>query len=116
MIIYYNPECSKCREAVVLLEQNSCGITLREYLKEPPTEEELNELLGKLGCQAIDIVRKTEPLYLEKFGNAEMTHSQWIRVLSENPVLIERPIIIDGERALIGRPPLLALELVKKKS
>jgi arsenate reductase len=115
MIIYYNADCSKCREALDILEQNSCKINIREYLKQPPTKKELQELLRQLGCKAIDIVRKSEPLYQEKFADKKLTHLQWIKVLSENPILIERPIVIDGERALIGRPPILVMGLVKKK-
>lgn len=116
MIIYYNPRCSKCREALDLLEKNNCEITFREYLKEPPTKKELTELLKKLNCKAVAIVRKSEPLYKEKFSDKKLTNTQWIKVLSENPILIERPIVIDGEKALVGRPPVLVLDLIKKKS
>ena len=115
MIIYYNPRCSKCQEARSLLEQNNCDITFREYLKEPPTQKELSALLKKLGCKAVNIVRTSESLYKEKFANKKLTNAQLIKVLSENPILIERPIVIDGEKALVGRPPLLVLDLLKKK-
>lgn len=115
MIIYYNPRCSKCREALGLLEKNNCEITLKEYLKEPPTKKELVVLLKKLKCKAVDIVRKSEPLYKEKFADKKLTNAEWIKVLSENPILIERPIVIDGEKAVIGRPPVLVLDLLKKK-
>lgn len=114
MIIYYNARCSKCREAKDLLEKNNCELTFREYLKEPPTKKELTDLLKKLHCKAFDIVRKSEPLYIEKFADKKLSNSQWIKVLSENPILIERPIVIDGERALVGRPPILVLDLIKK--
>ena len=112
MIIYYNPRCSKCREALDLLEQKNCTITFREYLKEPPTKKELKDLLNKLGCKAFDIVRKSEPLYKEEFADKKLTNAQWIKVLSENPILIERPIIIDGEKAMVGRPPVLILDFI----
>lgn len=115
MIIYYNARCSKCREAKDLLEQNNCQITYREYLKEPPTKKELNGLLKKLGCKAVDIVRKSEQLYEEKFADKKLTNAQWIKILCDYPILIERPIIVDGEKAIIGRPPVLVLEMIKKK-
>ncbi len=113
MIIYHNPRCSKCREALDLLEENNCTIDIREYLKEPPTKKELKELLGKLKCKAESIVRKTEPLYKEKYADTKYTEAQWIKILSENPILIERPIVIDGERAIVGRPPVLVVDFVK---
>jgi len=115
MIIFYNPRCSKCREAKDLLEENNCEITFREYLKEPPTKKEITDLLKKLGCKAEDIVRKSEPLYKEKFESKKLTNAQWIKALSENPILIERPIVIDGERAVVGRPPAHVLDLLKAR-
>lgn len=115
MIIYHNPRCSKCREAMDLLEENNCSIEIREYLKEPPTKKELKELLSKLKCKAEALVRKSEPVYKEKYADAAYTNTQWIRILSENPILIERPIVIDGERAIVGRPPVLVVDFMKKK-
>jgi arsenate reductase (glutaredoxin) len=115
MIIYHNPRCSKCREALDLLEENNCTIEIREYLKEPPTKKELKELLSKLRCKASAIVRKSEPLYKEKYAESKYTETQWIKILTENPILIERPIVIDGERAVIGRPPSLVVNFVSRK-
>lgn len=115
MIIYYNARCSKCREALSILEKNKCEVTFREYLKETPTQKELKSLLKKLGCKAVDIVRKSESLFKAEFLGKNLSESQWIKVLSENPILIERPIVIDGENAVVGRPPELVLTLLKKK-
>jgi arsenate reductase len=114
MIIYYNPECSKCREAMDILKENKCEIEIREYLKDPPTTKELKELLEKLGCKAGDLVRRSESLYTEKFAGKALTNTQWVKVLCENPILIERPIVIDAKRALIGRPPVMVLDLIRK--
>jgi len=114
MIIYHNPRCSKCREAIELLDNNNCTFEIREYLKEPPTVKELKELIAKLGCKPIDIVRKKEPIYEEKFADKKLTDSQWFKALSENPILIERPIVIDGKKAVVGRPPVLILNLLNK--
>lgn len=115
MIIYHNPRCSKSREALGLLEDNNCEIEIREYLKEPPTKKELKQLIKKTGGKPFDIVRKSEPLYIEKYKGEKLTDAQWIKVLSENPILIERPIVIDGEKAIVGRPPVLVLDLIRKK-
>lgn len=114
MIIYYNPACSKCNEALNLLEGESCEVEIRNYLEQPPSVDELKEIVTKLGCSAVDLVRKSEPLFLEKFNGQALSEMEWMRVLSENPILIERPILIDGEKAIIGRPPVLVLDLVKK--
>lgn len=114
MVIYYNPRCSKCREAKDLLEENNCDFEIRDYLKDPPTKKELKELLTKLQCRPFDIVRKSEPVFIEKFKNKELSDQQWITALSENPILIERPIVIDGDKAIVGRPPVLVLNLIKK--
>lgn len=114
MIIYHNPRCSKSREAMVILESNNCKIEVREYLKEPPSIKEIKSLLIQLGCKAVDVVRKSEPLYKENYADKKLTEAQWISVLSKNPILIERPILIDGEKAVIGRPVERIINLVKK--
>src|SRR5688500_10579911 len=114
MIIYVNPDCSKCQEALDLLQKNKCEFEIRNYLEIPPDKKELEGLIQQLGCRASDLVRKTEPLYLEKFEGRTLTESEWVHVLTENPVLIQRPIIVDGKQALIGRPPTLVLDLIKR--
>jgi arsenate reductase (glutaredoxin) len=113
MIIYYNPECSKCNEALGYLNSNNCEIEIRNYLTDPPTENELKELLQKLDCKAIDLVRQTEPLFIEKYSGRNCSDEEWIHILAQNPILIQRPIIVDGKKAIIGRPPTLVLELIK---
>lgn len=115
MVIYYNPRCSKCREAVDILDGENCEIEIREYLKTPPTKKELKELLAKLGCKPFDIVRQKEELYQKKFKNKKFSDAEWIHLLCENPILIERPIVVDGYKAIVGRPPALVLELIKRK-
>ena len=115
MIIYYNPMCSKCREAVQILEKNKCEFTIREYLKKPPTKKELRELLAKLGCKPLDIIRKKEKLFIKKFEKKKFEDEEWIQILIEHPELIERPIVIDGYKAVIGRPPELIIDLIKRK-
>lgn len=115
MIIYHNARCSKSREALDILNKNKCEVEIREYLKQPPTKKELKELLAKLGCKPIDIVRKKEEIYIKKFANKKFTDAEWIQILTEHPVLIERPIVIDGYKAVVARPPELIIDLIKRK-
>ncbi len=115
MIIFYNSECSKCREARELLENNSCEIEIRDYLNNPPSPVELKELVALLGCKASDIVRKTETLFIENYLGKAIADEEWLNILSEHPILIERPIVVDGSKAIIGRPPSLVLQLIGDK-
>lgn len=112
MIIYHNPRCSKSREALALLQDNKCEVEIRDYLKEPPSKKELKELLKKLKCKPLDIIRKKESLFLEKFAGKKLSDAKWIEVLTKNPILIERPIVINGKQAIIGRPPELVLSIL----
>jgi arsenate reductase len=114
MIIYHKTNCSTSLEAVRLLRKSKCEFEIREYLKDPPTEKELKELVKKLGCKPFDIVRQKESLFKENYADKKISDTQWIKILSQNPILIERPIVIDGKKAIIGRPPVLVLNLVKK--
>lgn len=107
--------CSKCRDAVAVLKENNCKFTIREHLKKPPTKKELRELLAKIGCKPIDIIRKKESLFIKKFAKKKFEDEEWIQILIEHPELIERPIIIDGYKAVIGRPPEKIIELIKRK-
>jgi arsenate reductase len=115
MIIFHNNRCSKSREALELLKDNKCEIEIRDYLHIPPSKKEITEILNMLDCKAIDIVRKNESLFIEKYKDKKITNAKWIDILSKNPILIERPIIIDGEKAIVGRPVKLVIDLIKKK-
>jgi len=110
--IYHNTRCSKSREACSILQDEGVKFETIEYLKTPPSQKEIKELLKILKLKAEDIVRKSEPLFKEKFAGKKLTEVQWIKVLGDNPILIERPIIIKGNRAVIGRPPEKVLELL----
>ncbi|MBC7694247.1 MAG: arsenate reductase (glutaredoxin) [Burkholderiales bacterium] len=113
--ILYNPRCSKCREALSFLKGENCEIEIKEYLKDKLTEKELKDILAKLGLKAFDIVRQKETLYIKNFKNKKFTNEEWIQLLIENPTLIERPIVIDGYKAIIGRPPELVIDLLHRK-
>ncbi|MCX6294517.1 MAG: arsenate reductase (glutaredoxin) [Bacteroidetes bacterium] len=110
--IYHNTRCSKSRDVCSILEKKKVKTEVIEYLKTPPSQTEIKELLKMLGMKAEEIVRKGEAIYKEKFADKKLTASQWIKVLSENPILIERPIIVKGNKAIIGRPPEKVLELL----
>lgn len=112
--IFYNPDCSKCREAMDLLEEGSCEIEVVEYLKNVPSREEIKEVLSKLGLKPLDLIRQKEAVFQEKFSAKNLSDEEWITALIENPELIERPILIDGNRAIIGRPPSLVVDLLKR--
>src|SRR4051812_43797439 len=102
--IYHNNRCTKSRCALELIEKKTKDFQVIEYLKIPPTEKEIKGILKKLGMKPEDIIRKKEPLFLEKFKDKKLTEEQWIKVLAKNPILIERPIIVKGNKAVIGRP------------
>ena len=111
--IYHKTNCSTSLKARSILIDSGVKFETIEYLKTPPTQKEIKALLGMLGMKAEDIVRKKESLFKEKFANKKLTEEQWIKVLSENPILIERPIIVKGNKAIIGRPPEKVLEFLK---
>lgn len=113
--IYHNPRCGKSREALKLLQENGCEIEVIEYLKEIPSKKDLKMLLDKLGIKAVDLIRKKEEIFLKKFKNKEFTNEEWIQIMVENPILIERPIVIDGYKAVVGRPPELVIDLINRK-
>jgi len=98
---------------VALLEERGLKPTVIEYLKTPPNATELKEILAKLGLKPIELVRKGEGTYKEKFGDRPLSDAQLIAAMIEHPELIERPIVVKGERAVLGRPPENVLTLLK---
>jgi arsenate reductase (glutaredoxin) len=103
--IYHNTRCSKSRQACSILEEQKVKVEIIEYLKAPLSEKEIKNLLQLLGMKAEELVRKGEPLFKEKFANKKLTEKEWIKALAGNPILIERPIIVRGNKAIVGRPP-----------
>lgn len=110
--IYYNPDCSKCKSAMELLDENGERYEAVNYLLNPPSLAELKGLLDYLGIEAEQLVRKKEPLYVEKFEGKFYTQKEWLEILLANPVLIERPIIVKNGKAIIGRPVELILNIL----
>ncbi len=85
---------------------------IRLYLVDAPTRSELEDILKKLGIPAMQLVRKSEPIYKDHFKGKVLTEEEWIDAMVQYPKLIERPIVIDGQRAILGRPPENVLELL----
>ena len=102
--IYHNPKCSKSRAALELVGERG-DVQVIEYLKTPPTKRELEALVAKLGIEPEQLVRKGEDVYKAKYAGKTLTRAQWIDALVRDPILIERPIVVVGRRAVIGRPP-----------
>jgi arsenate reductase (glutaredoxin) len=103
--IFHNPRCSKSRATLEQLQGQELEVV--DYLRHPPTPAELDQLLKLLGLEPAQIARTGEERY-EELGlgrKPPATRVAWLKVLSENPILIERPIVTDGKRAVIGRPP-----------
>tara|TARA_B100000795_G_scaffold258999_1_gene233574 strand:- start:444 stop:782 length:339 start_codon:yes stop_codon:yes gene_type:complete len=105
MKIYHNPRCSKSRETLKIIEGAGKEVEIIEYLKFIPTEKELIVLLQQLGISAATLIRKGEAIYKEQFKDKTLTEDQWIKAMIEFPKLIERPIVVKGNRAILGRPP-----------
>lgn len=105
MKIYHNSRCSKSREGLAILEASNLKFETIKYLDTPITTEELNEIIKLLKISPIDLVRKNEIIWKENYKGKTLSNSQIIQAMIENPKLIERPIVINGNQAVIGRPP-----------
>lgn len=111
--IFHNPRCSKSRLALSLLQKSQIEIEIIEYLKKPPSYQDILNILKMLNIKPIDLIRKREVLFkeleLEKYID---DNHMLVEAMVNNPILIERPIIISGNRAVIGRPPELVLNII----
>ncbi|AEF46831.1 arsenate reductase [Serratia sp. AS12] len=112
--IYHNPRCSKSRETLALLEQHGVTPEVVLYLETPPSTDELKKLLKELGfSSARELMRKKEDLYKElKLADETLSEAQLLAAMVEHPKLIERPIVVKGSKARIGRPPEQVLEIL----
>ena len=113
LTLYHNPRCSKSRGALELLEARGLAPNIIRYLENPPSAAELRELLAKLGFAPRELLRTGEDEYKElNLADADLSDEQLIAAMVTHPKLIERPILIAGDRAVIGRPPEKVLELL----
>jgi arsenate reductase len=103
--IFHNPKCTKSRATLALLQEQGIEPRIVEYLKTPPTAAELKAIVAKLGIRPEQLVRKGEDEYKAGYAGKRLTDAQWLDVLAKHPILIERPIVVSGDRAVIGRPP-----------
>ncbi|GAA6156441.1 MAG: arsenate reductase (glutaredoxin) [Alphaproteobacteria bacterium] len=111
--IYHNPRCSKSRQTLELLQENGHTPEIVEYLKTPPTAQELEAVLKKLGKGPREVMRKGEAVFKElSLGDDSLTDAQLIDAMVANPILIERPIVITTIKAAIGRPPESVLDIL----
>ena len=105
MKIYHNPRCQKSREGLQLLENSNRNFEVVDYLNNPPSEKQLQEILKMLGMKPIELVRKNESIWKEKYKNKELSDNDIIKAMCDNPKLIERPIVTKDNKAVLGRPP-----------
>lgn len=110
--IYHNPRCSKSIEGLEVLKESGKDFKVREYLKEPVSEEELSEVLEKLGMAPIELVRTEEKIWKENYKGKDLSDKELIRVMTEHPKLIQRPIVVKDNSAVVGRPASNITELI----
>ncbi|MEO9964801.1 MAG: arsenate reductase (glutaredoxin) [Reichenbachiella sp.] len=111
--IYHNPRCSKSRQALTLLNDNKENPEIIEYLKDHPTKQDLIDIVAMLGIAPLELVRKGESIFKEQYKGKELSDSEWIEAMIANPILIERPIVIKNNKAVIGRPIENIIELIR---
>ncbi|HVO25499.1 MAG TPA: arsenate reductase (glutaredoxin) [Candidatus Margulisiibacteriota bacterium] len=114
LTIYHNPRCSKSRSALALLQEHEVPLRIVEYLKDPPTRAELASLRKKLGLAPSEWIRKNESEYRAAGLDAKSGQDKLLDAMAKHPILIERPIVVRGDRAVVGRPPERVLELLGK--
>ena len=110
--IYHNPRCRKSREGLAILENSKQEFEIVKYLENIPTEKELFKIIDLLGISPMQLVRKNEKIWKENYKGKELSDSEVIQAMVNNPKLIERPIVINNNRATVGRPPENILEII----
>ena len=114
MKIYHNVRCRKSREALKIIESKSGKIEVIEYLKNPIQKKDLKDILKFLKISAIDLIRKNESIYKEEFRGKNFSNDEWVEIILKHPILMERPIIVKDNQAVIARPPEKVLNLFLK--
>tara|TARA_B100000963_G_C22575095_1_gene648015 strand:- start:752 stop:1093 length:342 start_codon:yes stop_codon:yes gene_type:complete len=113
MKIYHNPRCKKSRDTLAILEEKNIEKEIILYLKNPPGSKELTKILDLLKMTPLELIRKEEKIFKEKIKGQKFTNDDYIEMMCKFPILIQRPIIIKNGRAVIGRPPIKVLDLLK---
>ncbi len=113
LVIYHNARCSKSRATLQLLQDRGLAPTVIDYLEEPPTPAELTRIIEMLGVGARDLLRTTEPVFKDaELDDDSLSEEEIIEAICEYPALLQRPIVIAGDRATIGRPPEKVLDII----
>lgn len=111
--IYHNPRCSKSRQTLALIQEKGIKPEIIEYLNQPPSKSQIKNILALLDMQPRDLIRKKEPEYLEnRLDDPGLSKDQLIDAMIKYPKIIERPIVLNGEKAALGRPPENVLEIL----
>jgi arsenate reductase len=110
--IYHNPRCGKSREGLAILEQSQQRFEVIKYLETPMGKSELEKLILQLGIKPIELIRIKESIWIEQYKGRNMTDSEIIEAVVKHPILMERPIVIHNDKAVIGRPPEKIKEIV----
>jgi arsenate reductase len=111
-VFLHNPRCSKSRAALEIVREAGVELPVREYLRDPLSVDELRSIVKMLGVRPIKIVRRGEAQYAVLGLNDTTPDHEVLRAMAENPILIERPIIVRGSRAVVGRPPEMVREIL----
>ncbi len=109
---YHNPRCGKSRDALALLQERGATVEVVRYLETPLSRAGLAELVGKLGIPAVALLRKGEDEYKYRFVGRTPTDAEALDAMAEHPILMERPVAVLGDKAVVGRPPERVLELL----
>jgi arsenate reductase len=103
--IYHDPDCATSRDVLALVRNSGEEPRVVEYLKTPPSEAELTAIVRKLGLKPLDLIRRNEQVFKDKYAGKTLGDKEWIKAMIADPILIQRPIVVRGDAAAIGRPP-----------
>ncbi len=110
--IYHNPRCRKSREGLAVLQDAKVKFEIIKYLDTPPSAVELKEILKKIGIKPLELVRTKEAIWKEKFKGKELSDAEIIKAMVKYPKLIERPIVVNAAKAVLGRPAELIRDII----
>jgi arsenate reductase len=110
--LFHNPRCSKSRAALELLTARGADVEIVEYLKTPPSRDTLAAIVAKLGIDAGDLIRRGEDVFKGEYAGRTLSHDDALDAMAKHPILMERPIAVAGDRAVVGRPPEKVLTLL----
>lgn len=113
--IYHNPRCRKSRETLKIIEESGEPFQIVEYLKEPLTAAELSKIVDMLGIEVSALIRKNEAIWKEHYRGKELSNAEILKAMETHPKLMERPVVVRGNKAVLGRPPENVHALLKQK-